>query len=60
VPIQIPACAPQQQQPLQVTQYVQDIYPPAQVYTSQGPAGYAGQNSLIQQSSFNSQPMVVL
>ena len=31
-----PAAA-QQQVPLQITEYIQDIYPPAQVYTEQVP-----------------------
>jgi len=37
--IPIPIQGPQivEQQPLQVTEYVQDIYPPAQVYSDQVP-----------------------
>ncbi|CAF1210246.1 unnamed protein product [Adineta steineri] len=35
--------------PLQITEYVQDIYPPAQVYTDQVQVGYAANNSMIQQ-----------
>lgn len=35
--IPIPIQAPQEQVPLQVTEYVQDIYPPAEVYTDQVP-----------------------
>jgi hypothetical protein len=35
IPIQGPPVI--QEQPLQVTEYVQDIYPPAQVFTDQVP-----------------------
>ena len=37
IPIPIQAPAPEQSVPLQITEYVQDIYPPAQVYTDQVP-----------------------
>lgn len=37
IPIQMPEPPAPVQQPLQVTEYVQDIYPPAQVYTDQVP-----------------------
>jgi hypothetical protein len=37
IPIQAPVVAQQQPQAYQVTEYVQDIYPPAQVYTEQVP-----------------------
>ncbi|CAF1147928.1 unnamed protein product [Rotaria sp. Silwood1] len=48
IPIQAPAVVAQQP-PLQVKEYVQEIYPPAQVYTEQVPVGYAIQNVAIQQ-----------
>ncbi|CAF4366929.1 unnamed protein product, partial [Adineta steineri] len=52
-----PAAAPQQQPQLQITEYVQDIYPPAQVFTEQVPIGYVAGNSGIQQSNLiQSQP----
>jgi len=35
--MQAPAAVPQQPQQYQVTEYVQDIYPPAQVFTEQVP-----------------------
>ncbi len=37
IPIQAPAAVQQQPQQYQVTEYVQDIYPPAQVFTEQVP-----------------------
>ncbi len=37
IPIQAPAPVPQQQPQYQVTEYVQDIYPPAQVFSEQVP-----------------------
>ncbi len=37
IPMQAPAAVPQQPQQYQVTEYVQDIYPPAQVFTEQVP-----------------------
>jgi hypothetical protein len=35
--MQAPAPAPQQAPSYQVTEYIQDIYPPAQVFTEQVP-----------------------
>ena len=35
--MQAPAVVAQPPAPLQITEYVQDIYPPAQVYTEQVP-----------------------
>ncbi len=37
IPMQAPAPAPQQAPSYQVTEYIQDIYPPAQVFTEQVP-----------------------
>jgi hypothetical protein len=37
IPIQAPAAAPPAQPAYQITEYVQDIYPPAQVFTEQVP-----------------------
>ena len=38
--IPIPIQGPPEQAPVQVTEYVQDIYPPAQVYSEQVPVVY--------------------
>ncbi|CAF5131869.1 unnamed protein product [Rotaria sp. Silwood1] len=64
IPIPIPEPTPP---PLQVTEYVQDIYPPAQVYTDQVAVGYVAQNTVCQQpcqiqktESLNCQPAVIL
>ncbi|CAF0749112.1 unnamed protein product [Didymodactylos carnosus] len=50
IPIQAPVQQQQlQQQSLQITEYVQDIYPPAQVITERVPIGYMANNTLVQQ-----------
>ncbi|CAF3205079.1 unnamed protein product [Rotaria sp. Silwood2] len=67
IPIQAPAVVAQQP-PFQVTEYVQDIYPPAQVFTDQVPVGYTTKNIVIQQpgliqnqgTTINCQPSIIL
>ncbi|CAF4287844.1 unnamed protein product, partial [Rotaria sordida] len=63
IPIPMQEPAPQ----LQITEYIQDIYPPAQIYTDKVPVGYIAKNTVIQkpgqiqnQESLNCLPGLIL
>ncbi|CAF2741384.1 unnamed protein product [Rotaria sp. Silwood2] len=64
IPFPVPEPAPPQ---LQITEYVQDIYPPAQFYTDQVPVGYVAKNTIFQKpgqiqktESLDCQPGIIL